>query len=76
MYPTKLSLHANGFTSIAIDLPEEKPKNEHMLQGFFLEKHILCHFGVKKIKFNRNFKLGDVLAYMKGKKWKKDGRPI
>ena len=37
-----------GFTSIAIELPEEKFKIEHMLQGLFW-RNIICHFGVKGI---------------------------
>ena len=37
LYPTTPSVYTIRFTFVHIDLPEEKFKNEHMLQGFFLE---------------------------------------
>ena len=47
LYLTTPSLYMVGFTSIAMDLPEENFKNEHMPQGFL--RNILYHFGVKGI---------------------------
>ena len=47
LYPTTPSLYIVGFTSLAIDLPKDKLKNDHLLRGFFLKEYILYHFGVK-----------------------------
>ncbi len=45
MYPTTPAFYIVGFTSIAIDLPEEKFKNEHMLHEFFFEEYHVSFWG-------------------------------
>ena len=47
-YPTTPSFYTIGFTPIAIDLFEEK-KNEHMLQGFFLEEYPMSLWSLKVV---------------------------
>ena len=39
LYPTTPSMYMVRSTSMAINLPEEKFKYEHMLQEFFLEEY-------------------------------------
>ena len=45
MYPTTPAFYIVGFTSIAIDLPEDKFKNEHMLHEFFFEEYHVSFWG-------------------------------
>ena len=45
VYPTTPSLYTVGFILIAINLPKEKFKNEHMLQGFFLGEYRMSLWG-------------------------------